>query len=108
MRVNVDGTDDDTFQHLEFNSVTDNDGRDEVFATLDIALRNVARERGAIMNIKVDTGAQGNILPVRAFKRMYPELLDESGVPSKRHLRHRPTILTAYTPWHDCNFMFVW
>ena len=27
---------------------------------------------------------------------MYPELLDESGVPSKQHLRHRPTILTAY------------
>ena len=27
---------------------------------------------------------------------MYPELLDDSGVPSKRHLRHRPTILTVY------------
>ena len=27
---------------------------------------------------------------------MYPELLDESVVPSKQHLRHRPTILTAY------------
>ncbi len=41
------------------------------------------------VKVKVDTGAQGNILPVRTFKRMYPELLDESGVPSKRHLRHR-------------------
>ena len=96
MRVNVDGTDDDTFQHLGFNSVTDNDGRDEIFATLDIALRNGARERGVTLTVKVDTGAQGNILQVRTFKRMYPELLDESGVPSKRYLRHRPTILTTY------------
>ena len=42
LRVNEDSTDDDTFQHLEFNSVTDNDGRDEIFATLYIALRNWA------------------------------------------------------------------
>ena len=79
-----------------FNSVTDNDGRDEIFATLDIALRNGAREGDATLKVKVDTGDQGNILPVRTFKRMYPELLDESGVPSKRHLGHRPTTLTAY------------
>ena len=81
---------------MEFNSVTNNDGRDEIFATLDISLRNGAREREATLKVKVDTGAQGNILPVRTFKRMYHELLDESGVPSKQHLRHRPTILTAY------------
>ena len=93
LRVNEDSNDDDTFQHLEFNSVTNNDGRDEIFATLDISLRNGARERDATLKVKVDTGAQGNILPVRTFKRMYPELLDESGVPSKQHLRHR---LTAY------------
>ena len=96
LRVNEDSNDDDTFQHLEFNSVTDNDGRDEIFATLDISLRNGARERDAALKVKVDTGAYGNILPVGTFKRMYPELLDDSGIPSKQHLRHRPTILTAY------------
>ena len=66
------------------------------FLRLWISLRNGARERDATLKVKVDTGAQWNILPVRIFKRMYPELLDESGVPSKRHLRHRPTILTAF------------
>ena len=96
LRVNEDITGDDTFQHLEFKSVTDNDGRDEIFATLVIALRNGTRERDATLKVKVNTGPQGNIIPVRTFKRMYPELLDDSGVPSKRHLRHRPTILTAY------------
>ena len=96
LHVNEDSTDDDTFQYLNFNSVTDSDGRDEIFATLNIALRNGTRERDATLKVKVDTGAQGNILPVRTFKRMYPELLDESGVPAKRHLRHRPTIPTAY------------
>ncbi len=96
LHVNEDSTDDDKFQYLNFNSVTDSDGRDEIFATLNIALRNGTRERDATLKVKFDTGAQGNILPVRTFKRMYPELLDESGVPSKRHLRHRPTIPTAY------------
>ena len=98
MRVNKDSNDDATFQHLEFNTVTENDGRDEISATLDISLRNGAWERDATLKVKVDTDAQGNILPVRPFKRMYPELLDESGVPSKRHLRHWPTIMVQ--PWH--------
>ena len=75
---------------MESNSVTENDGRDEILATLDSSLRNGARERDASLKVKVDIGAQGNILQMRTFKRMYPELLDESGVPSKRHLRHRP------------------
>ena len=35
---------------------------------------------------------------MRTIRRMYPELLDESGVPSKRHWRHLPTILTTYNP----------
>ena len=96
LRVNGDRNDDDTFQQLEFTSVTNNDERDEIFATLDISLGNGARYRDATLKVKVDTGAQGNILPVRTFKRMYPELLDDSGFPSSRHLRHRPTILTAY------------
>ena len=96
MRVNEDSNNDDTFQNLELNSVTENDGRDEIFATLDISLRNVVRAHDATLKVKVDIGALLNILPVRTIKRMYPELLDESGVPSKRHLSHRPTILTAY------------
>ena len=37
MRVNEDSNDEDTFQHLDFNSVTENDGRYEIFATLDIS-----------------------------------------------------------------------
>ena len=40
-------------------------------------------ERDVTLKVKVDTGAQGNILPVRTFKRMHPELLDESEIPSK-------------------------
>ena len=71
LRVNEDSNDDVPFQHLEFNSVTDNDGRDEIFATPDISLRNGARERDATLKVKVDTGAQGNILPVPCFKRKY-------------------------------------
>ena len=66
------------------------------FATLAISLRNGAQERDATLNVKVDAGAQENILPVQTFKRMYLKLLDESGGPSKRHLLHRPTIMTAY------------
>ena len=67
-------------------SATENDGRDEIFATLDISQHNGARERDATLHVKFDTGAQGNILPVRTSKRMYPELLDESGIPRQNDI----------------------
>ena len=88
---------DDHFEQLHFDDVSvKHDARDEVFATLKIKLRNGTRERPASLKVKVDTGAQGNILPLRTFRRMYPELLDANGFPATKSLRKCTTILTAY------------
>ena len=50
--------------------------------------------------MKVDTGAQGNILPLLTFRRMYSELLDANGFPAKTNLRKYTTVLTAYNGEH--------
>ena len=87
---------DDHFEQLHFDDVSVKDDAREVFATLKIKPRNGTRERPASIKVKVDTGAQGNILPLRTFRRMYPELLDANGFPATKSLRRCTTILTAY------------
>ena len=37
--------------------------------------------RPAELYCKVDTGAQGNVLPLRTFRRMFPEHLDSQQMP---------------------------
>ena len=53
--------------------------RDEAFV-LNIKLPN----RNGIhkLRLKIDTGAQGNTLPVSTFHRMFPEKLDTDGFPN--------------------------
>ena len=46
------------------------------------------------INVKVDTGAGGNILPLRLFRQMYPEQIDPQGLPTG--LTPTPTRLFAY------------
>ena len=45
---------------------------------------------------KVDTGASGNILPLRIFRRMYPTKLNAEGFPAQRTLVPSNAVLTAY------------
>ena len=50
----------------------------------------------AALKAKLDTGAQGNILPVRLYNRMYPENPTPEAFPKPGVLEHLPTVLTAY------------
>ena len=68
------------------------DTRSEVFASLDIKLG----KRPAILKVKVDTGAQENVLPLRMYRRMYPNNLDVEGYPMTKSLQPSLTVLTAY------------
>ena len=68
------------------------DTRSEVFASRDIKLG----KRPAILKVKVDTGAQGNVLPLRMYRRMYPNNLNVEGYPMTRSLQPSLTVLTAY------------
>ena len=86
--------DDLGFEKLSFDTVgVDTVERDEAYATLQIELND---NTPATLRVKVDTGAQGNVMPLRTFQRMYPSSLDTEGLPVRGSLQHRDTILTAY------------
>ena len=54
--------------------------RDEAFILINIRLPN---QNGIHkLHLKIDTGAQGNTLPVSIFRRMFPEKLDADGFPN--------------------------
>ena len=63
--------------------------------TLRITLKD-RPDTPATLRVKVDTGAQGNVMPLRTFQRMYPSNIDTEGIPVRGSLEHRDTILTAY------------
>ena len=66
----------------------------EVFATLNVSLDNT--NRPATLRAKVDTGAQGNILPLRVFCQMFPQNVGPNGYPKPKSVKPSSTTLTAY------------
>ena len=75
-----------------------------MFATLGIHLEPQTKSRAkaalqtnpkASLKAKVDTGAQGNILPLRLYRMMYPQKVDK-GNPKMGVTHPSSTILTAY------------
>ena len=80
-----------TFAELCANSLNTT-GRD-VFALLDIDTNKRCKAK---LKVKVDTGAQGNTLPLRLFKEMFPEKVQRDGYPNPRDVESKCTILTVY------------
>ena len=79
------------------NAISAKYTRDEVFAKLDIRLTNKGRGHTADPKVEIDTGAQGNILPLRIFRRMFPEKLTAEDYPSHGSVANRSnTTLSAY------------
>ena len=64
---------------------TDPDGKTKIVMKLRIKLpyRNVAD----IMEVKVNDGAEANILPLHTFRSMFPHKLDEDGYPKDGFLK---------------------
>ena len=48
------------------------------------------------MEVKVDDGAEANILPLHTFRSMFPHQLDEDGYPKRDALRGSRTTLQCY------------
>ena len=71
------------FSILKSKPVLSNDNKDEVYATIGITLEL------ATLKVNVDTGAQGNILPDRIFKAMFPGTYQPT-------LEKCATVLTGY------------
>lgn len=78
----------------KFNSIAaEDDTRDEVFTDITAVLHD-GRAKAKI-NMKIDTGAQGNTLPLSIYQKIWPEKVDAQGLP-KTKLKKRETNLTAY------------
>ena len=88
---------DETFEALSFDSVNNESGdtRDEIIAMITITLEDRPHIH-ATLKAKLDTGASGNILPLRIFRRMYPTKLNAEGFPAQRTLVPSNAVLTAY------------
>ena len=48
------------------------------------------------VTVKVDNGAEGNILPLNSFRAMFPHALDTNGYPKPGFLRGSKTMLECY------------
>ena len=85
-----DRTYDHKFNELKFNEIR-TDSNNDLTADLHFTLRGQL----ATMMVKVDTGAEGNILPLRTYLRMYPEHCTGPR-PTPGHLKRSLTTLTVY------------
>ena len=89
------------FESVVFESITiagvsrreSNRFRDEVFISINLNLLQ-GTHKNTILKAKLDTGAQGTILPMRLYRQMYPHNLDDHG--SLRPVSSSNVILTAY------------
>lgn len=80
--------------NIYIDGVPQADQRDELVATLNITLDH--KPGNHTLKVKVDTGAQGNVLPLRTFRKAFPELIDDRGYPRDGAIRQQPTKLYAY------------
>ena len=87
----------DDHKELYFNPVTViTVTRDEVLTHISVQLPTPPLYTTACMRVKVDTGAQGNVLPLRVFSGMFPEYMDNK-IPKLSVLEQcNNTKLTAY------------
>ena len=73
---------------------TDPEGKTKILTVLQIKLPH---HNGADdITVKVDDGAEGNILPLNSFRSMFPHALDANGYPKPGFLRVSRTMLECY------------
>ena len=73
---------------------TDPEGKTKILTVLQIKLPH---HNGADdITVKVDNGAEGNILPLNSFRSMFPHALDLNGYPKPGFLRGSTTTLECY------------
>ena len=73
---------------------TDPDGRTKIVTLLNIKLphRDVIDE----LQVKVDDGAEANILPLDSFRSMFPHALNKEGYPTEGFLKGSRMNLECY------------
>ena len=97
-KVNEVGTDEDPHydeigvRTIELSDVQI-DSTTEAFATVEMPAE-IGPNKLATLKCKVDTGAGGNVMPLRAFAKLFPRRINADGSP--RGLKSSTTCLTAY------------
>ena len=92
-----------SFESIVFESVTianftrgtPESSGDEVFVPIQVNLAQ-SNKRKTTLRAKLDTGAQGNILPMRLYREMYPHQVDKNGNLNPNALLPSNVVLTAY------------
>ena len=70
--------------------------KDEVFPTVNVNIAGRGKEE-TTLEAKIDTGAQGNVLPLRTYHNMYPQNINTNGKPRPRTLNQSKVIQVAYS-----------
>ena len=73
---------------------TDPEGKTKILTMLQLKLPH--RSSTDDVTVKVDNGAEGNILPLNSFRAMFPHALDTNGYPKAGFLRGSKTMLECY------------
>ena len=73
---------------------TDPEGKTKILTILQIKLPHCNGIDD--LKVKVDDGAEGNILPLNSFRTMFPYALDTNGYPKPGFLRGSKTTLECY------------
>ena len=73
---------------------TDPEGKTKILTVLQLKLPH--RNGTDDVTVKVDDGAEGNILPLNSFRAMFPHALDTNGYPKPGFLRGSKTTLECY------------
>lgn len=78
-----------TFSDINVNSIVD-------MKISAMAKIQIEPQTGVVVNLKgkADTGAQGNILPLRVFQKIYPHLINDKGYPM--NVKKSNITLSAY------------
>ena len=92
-----------SFESIVFESVTignvthgtPESSRDEVFVSIQVNLAHSVN-RKKTLRAQLDTGAQGNILPMRLYREMYPHHVGNNGKLKPNALLSSNVVLTAY------------
>ena len=72
---------------------TDPEGKTKILTVLQLKLPH---HSSIDVTVKVDDGAEGNILPLNSFRAMFPHALDANGYPKAGFLRGSKTMLECY------------
>ena len=95
--IHADTDPEPEFVNLSFSTINadgssdaNDDDRDEVFAKLNIQMSS-APNSTAHITVIVETGAQGNILPIRIFRKVFPNHVDSEGYPCAGTLKSSKT-----------------